>query len=488
MKHTYAKLLLLIGILSLFAFNTYKISKITSDDFGATVVTVVANFETSLSSSITSSATTATLVSGVDGEGNSLSGTIGFTFGEGTSNEEHIICSASGTSLSSCNRGISLVNPASTSSALQKTHRRGESVKITNYPSLAIHARILAGTDSVPSLLFYPSNQDFSTASSSVITDKNYQDNLVNAGAADASLTVKGISELATVAEVNAGTGLGGTGARLFVNPSYLASSNYGNFLPATGEKDALAGSSGTPGSSNLYITQDDVASVSFSGTDTIIRSDGESVPSGLWLDITRLTIAASASGDIIYHDNTNYTRLAIGGNGSVLTASVGFPIWASVSGLDNYDGTSINDIGDGGEGNLTSFTFQGGKLGTDGLLKTECYFSKLIGSDGITLTIKGYYGATAVTTATVEQTTDSTSGGKVEFIIAADGTTNTQELIGLVQYANDTANLQTLSIAKASASIDSTANQTVKVSAEWSSGGANQIADSIGCFSTLFK
>lgn len=51
---------------------------------------------------------------------------------------------------------------------------------------------------------------------------KKYTDDGFNAGAANASTTVKGIAEEATAAEITAGTQVGGTGAELFVNPKYL--------------------------------------------------------------------------------------------------------------------------------------------------------------------------------------------------------------------------------------------------------------------------
>lgn len=54
---------------------------------------------------------------------------------------------------------------------------------------------------------------------------------IANPAAADASTTVKGVVEEATQAEVNAGTAVGDTGARLFVNPSTLASSLLNNTI-----------------------------------------------------------------------------------------------------------------------------------------------------------------------------------------------------------------------------------------------------------------
>ena len=76
------------------------------DEFGATatIPKAVALFETSLANSISGTATSLTLTSGTDKEGNSLSGTYGFIIDEGSANEEFVLCTAAGTALTSCSR------------------------------------------------------------------------------------------------------------------------------------------------------------------------------------------------------------------------------------------------------------------------------------------------------------------------------------------------------------------------------------------------
>lgn len=316
--------------LGLLGREVYQIRQGQSE-LGATIPGVISWFETSLQSKITSTATSATLVTGTDKRGTTISGTLGFIFDEGTTSEEAVICTASGTALTSCTRGIDPQDGKTEVTALQYEHRRGASVKLTNYPILGILKRIANGQESFPNILYYDEAMSLTTASSSVLAHKGYVDSVVSAGASDASLTVKGLSELATVAQINAGTGMGDdTTARLFVNPSYLASSNYGLFLPTTGQKDALAGSSGTPSGTNLYITQDDVSSSSFSdASDKVIRSDGDSLPSGLWVDITKFNITASAAGDLIVRGASTFGRLGSAG-------SDGFAIISSNSASSN--------------------------------------------------------------------------------------------------------------------------------------------------------
>mgnify|MGYP001584284911 FL=1 len=311
--------ILLLAVISFNGFLGYQIYdlKNQAEAFGKTVPVVVALFETSLQASVTSTATSITMVKGTDKRGTTLSGTIGYVIDEGTASEEFIICSTSGTALTSCLRGIDVQDGETEVTALQFTHRRGASIKITNFPQLALLSRISNGQESFPNQLYYSSAFSQSAASTSAIVHKSYVDGLVIAGAPDASLTVKGISELATVAQINAGTGMGDdTTARLFINPSYLASSNYSTFLPTTKQKDALAGSLGTPSTTNRYITMQEVSSSSFSTTasrsDWIIRSDGDSLPT-LYIDLTKLTTTGSASGDFIVKANAGgaFGRLA---------------------------------------------------------------------------------------------------------------------------------------------------------------------------------
>jgi hypothetical protein len=68
---------------------------------------------------------------------------------------------------------------------------------------------------------------------------KKYADDLAIAGSPNASTTMKGIVEEATQAEVDAGTATGGSGARLFVNPStrqtrYVSTQVYNSTPPTS--------------------------------------------------------------------------------------------------------------------------------------------------------------------------------------------------------------------------------------------------------------
>ena len=103
---------------------------------------------------------------------------------------------------------------------------------------------------------------------------KKYIDDIAIAGSPDMTVTVKGIAEEATEAEIDADTGAGATTARLAVNPSTLATSKYGTQLPTADEKAALAGTSGSPSTLNKYITEDDVEEDGLDQTQTTQDAD----------------------------------------------------------------------------------------------------------------------------------------------------------------------------------------------------------------------
>jgi len=85
-----------------------------------------------------------------------------------------------------------------------------------------------------------------------------YIDGIALSGAPSSSTTVQGMVEQSTLAETNAGTANGATGAPLSITPAILAASKYGLQLPTTDQKAALAGGGtlGTPSTDNKYLTE----------------------------------------------------------------------------------------------------------------------------------------------------------------------------------------------------------------------------------------
>lgn len=274
-----------------------------------TVPAVIANFETSLASSITDSATSMTLVSFTDKDGNDLTtGTYyGFTIDEGTANEEHVIGMATSSNVvTNMTRGVSVTTGSTSVTALQKTHRRGASVKITDAPSLVLISLILRGEEEV----------NYTPTATGHLTTKDYVDSLALGTTTVAALeTDDGIVELATQLEMASSTNLGGSGSSLVLQSQYATSSpgTTGAWVPITDPTTGLLTAAIMPTTFT--------ANTTFSGTLT--------VGSELVTDMHMYMDWASTTGTSTWSVPSGVTRIKVtligpGGDGS--TGNAGTP------------------------------------------------------------------------------------------------------------------------------------------------------------------
>ena len=221
--------------------NSYK----DYQNLGATIPIVVAKFETSLATGITSSDTSMTLVKGTDAAGSGLNGYTCFAVDEGSSSEEFVCGTASSTSVTAMIRGIDPIDGDLEVSALKKAHRRGASVKITNHPSLSIALRILNGNESIPNAIKYSTTTPGYVTSADQLAHKGYVDAQVVAGGVPASETVPGISEIATLAETVSGTATSSySGTDYFLTPKndiFNATSSATSTVPVTKSNGKLS-------------------------------------------------------------------------------------------------------------------------------------------------------------------------------------------------------------------------------------------------------
>lgn len=209
---------------------------------GATIPTAVALYEDTLASSISSSDTSFTLARGTDKTGRSLaSSTYGFIIDEGSANEEMVLANCTYRTCTGAIRGIDPLYGTSTTASLQKNHRRGASIKITDGPQLITISRILNGSETVPNVLEYQTAPTFT--SNNQIVSKLYVDGVTTAGAPDAGTATKGIARLSTAAASS-------------TLPIVVGDND--TRVPTQSENDALVGTSGSPSSSNLFVTAND--------------------------------------------------------------------------------------------------------------------------------------------------------------------------------------------------------------------------------------
>jgi hypothetical protein len=174
---------------------------------------IIADFETQLSTAIAIGDTTFSLKSATDDDGVALpTGLYYFTIDNGSSQKEYLAGTLTGTSVASV---VSVSRQGSETSGATRKHRVGASVILTDFA-----------------------------------TYKKYMDEISLVSAPDASTTTKGVVEIATLAQVRAGTGVGETGAILVVSPTEL------DDMPTEDEKAALAGYPSAPSSTNKFLTR----------------------------------------------------------------------------------------------------------------------------------------------------------------------------------------------------------------------------------------
>lgn len=173
-----------------------------------------------------------------------------------------ITANANGTAtLTGVTRGLAKKYPFTTDASYKLPHSGQSQFILSDAPQAfnkfvsVENTETIAGVKTFSSFPITPSSApttDYQTA------NKKYVDDTAIAGAPDATLTVKGIVEIGTTAEIDAGTSTGGTGASLAVRPDQLASSIYGTRLPTAGQKAGLPGNNTdiAVGAGNLYVTQ----------------------------------------------------------------------------------------------------------------------------------------------------------------------------------------------------------------------------------------
>ena len=322
-----------------------------------TVYNAPALFETSLATAITANATSATLSYGVLRDGTLLSGPVCFTIDSGLSTTEFVCGNASGTVITNLIRGMG-EDGSSTYPAISYPHRYGADVKVTDFPVLQQLLNFVQGLFSFPNVLSYAPGITTSTIASNAlnIPDVQYVNSVAVAGAPNASLSVKGISQLSTQAQMAAGTALGSTGASLVdqtANDSLVAS---------TSPIDVIASGTLDPSfllNGNYALGSTTIATATLNG---VVLPNNTSSLLSTNSSGTLLGISASPSGNILVASGTQWvsaTSSAVfpyyvsstivyngGGSttGSTSTASTTFNLKYSGRVLAIYNGTAQNN------------------------------------------------------------------------------------------------------------------------------------------------
>ena len=192
---------------------------------------IIADFRTSLATEIAVGGTSATLQNATDDDGVALpAGKYFFTLDGNNSVKEHIVCDLSGTSLTNIK---SVSRQGVQTAGVVRKHRVGATVVITDFAHIRYINDLLDGTTDLngASPLAYDAEPSFTYGQHELVTwdkSKDYTDSVAVSGAPNADTTTKGIVEIATGAELAAGTGTGGTGAAVVPAGSSFKNSSAG--------------------------------------------------------------------------------------------------------------------------------------------------------------------------------------------------------------------------------------------------------------------
>lgn len=206
----------------------------------------VASFRTTLTQRLAAADTTAYIDTTTDDAGNDLDGRVlAVTIEKGTSTEETILgtVDTATSSMTSLTRNLDVSDGTTAGTGLD--HRKKSTVEVTAFPYLTLAVKALNGSKTLDPAtpMAYASAPTFTPGSNQLATIA-YADALAIAGSPDSSESTKGIVEMATAAESQAGTDAGSTTAPLVVTPFDIGANQQNqahNYAADSGAADAYA-------------------------------------------------------------------------------------------------------------------------------------------------------------------------------------------------------------------------------------------------------
>jgi len=451
---------------------------------------VLANFTTSLATKISSTASSLTLSRSTDPDGTTLSGQYILTIDEGASVEEHLLVTLAGSAGTIDTRGLSKVDMTTSKAANKFAHDRGAETKITNAVLIKTVNR-LNGTEAFDSVALtgVASITGLTTPTSGETTkaaNVAYVNAVSVAGAADATTSVKGIVELATASELAAGTATGSTGANLVAaSTNFNATPSATTLVPVTNASGKLAAGFGGAASTlatlnaSSLVVEDPANATTTPTASKIVKADATSKISDGWIGLT-------TAGDTVYSDGTDLQRLAIGTAGQILKVNSGATAPSWLNQKQTVFTTAVTVSNTLTETNLLSVSIPGGTLLSTGVLKGYILFSQIKLSNTKRITFKLKYGATTVVdTGTLPNNYgfNATLEGRLDFILAGSGATNTQK--GVLSYTGSygdyivgstsgTDIIQGRAFSTGTAAEDSTAAKTFSITVTFNNASAS--------------
>lgn len=300
--------------------------------------TILADFTTSLATALAVGATTGTLQSATDDDGVALpTGKYYLTLDGSNASKEHIRLTLTGTAMTVIE---SVSRQGVITSGCVRAHRLGATVTLTDFAHIKVINDLINGTTDLDSSV--PLKYDGTATISNLnhLATKAYVDGIAIAGSPDASTTTKGIGKV-SVAPVSAAT------------PIFVGDND--GRVPTQAENDAMIGTSGTPSSTNPYVTQNDTTNgavqtattIAFvnSNPDTITDSGNGFVTAGFQAGQTitvsgstsnnnTFTIASVVAGTITLVAGDSLTAESAGATVTIAAATIGKVLRLSPTGV----------------------------------------------------------------------------------------------------------------------------------------------------------
>lgn len=388
----------------------------------------LANYTIRLTAGISASDTSFTLSTSLDPEGGTFSGLYGITFDIGTSKEEHIIATLTGSSGTVVKRGLSRVDALTEVSDNKYAHGQA-TVTFTDYPIIVAVQRLLSGTEDFNTVDWTGVNSidDLATPTSGELTkaaNVDFVNSIAIAGSPDSSTVTKGIAKI-SVAPASA------------TNPITVGDND--PRVPSQDENDALVGTSGTPSSSNKYITSDDVSTSSTANA--VPRADAGGLLNS-WIQLEKEFINKTAFENVVdnglvklINDAGTVKIREINGLSAIQTKTFGAIGAGKFKVVQVDDNKIVIAVPDGGSGGTVvaasidsagvatfggSVGFSGGGLvgsdeidlcqtGTDKFCAIVCDNGAITDSIAVVGTVSG----TTITLGTVQVVTGNAANGK---------------------------------------------------------------------------
>jgi hypothetical protein len=341
-------------------------------------------------------------------------------------------------------RGLAKKSPFTTDSAYKLPHSGQSQFIISDAPQVFNKYVTLENTETITGKKTFPAGGNANAPVSGTVyaaptadleyASKKYVDDIAIAGAPDATTTVKGIVEIATQAEVDAGTATGGTGASIVPTPALIRSRLLSDYKADTGAANAYVI---TPSPAITAYTVGQIFSfkaVNANTTASTVNVNGLGVKTIKNIKGSDLVANDILAGQIVVveYDGTNFVMVSPLGN-SVSLSGGAYPAGsgAAITGVDQK--ISIVPTGVALASNTTvqtlwSVSIPGGTLGTSNGIRARTQISAFQVDAGSTVLVRLSYGSTVVATRTVTATGNPQSlTGFIDAYLLANAATNAQ-------------------------------------------------------------